>query len=101
MSVKGGKTKRIGKHYFRLIGKDSLYFKGEHLVSFAPLPKKYPSYHTAKIEKIEPSCPSSTMTASTTPTPFNCPPSPQKTINNFSKNMRREPLSLSSSCPNL
>ena len=40
MSVSGAKTKRIGKHYFRLVGRDNLYFKGEHVVAFTPLPKR-------------------------------------------------------------
>jgi len=34
------KNKRIGKHHFRLVGKDNLYFKGTHVVAFTPLPKK-------------------------------------------------------------
>ena len=41
MSKAPVKHKRIGKHDFRLIGRQDLYFKGEHIVSFKPLPKKY------------------------------------------------------------
>ena len=40
MSSGVAKTRRIGKHHLRLTGKDNLYFKGQHVVSFAPLPKK-------------------------------------------------------------
>ena len=40
MSSPAPKTRRIGKNHFRLIGKEVLYFKGHHVVSFNPLPKK-------------------------------------------------------------
>ena len=65
------KTKRIGKHYFRLTGRDNLYFKGQHIVNFTPLPKKYHSPHSANklaIATVQ-SCPLSTTIANTTPQP--------------------------------
>lgn len=96
MSAKGGKTKRIGKHFFRLIGTEGLYFKGEHIVSFTPLPKRYSWYDSGKEYKTGLSCLSSTSTGNTTLRPSDCPLRPCKMENSSWKNMKKGQQSPSS-----
>ena len=94
MSKAAPKHKRIGKHDFRLVGRQELYFKGEHTVSFKPLPKKYINPHLANKTKKGASSLSSTTTANSTPTPSNCPLVPLTTTSNSSKNTKKEPHNL-------
>jgi len=47
------KSKKIGKHYFQLVGKPHLYFKEEILVNFTPHRKMYHFEYVGKICKIE------------------------------------------------
>ena len=67
------KTKRIGKHDFRITGRPKVHFSGKCIVSFAPLPPKYCLAHLAKRRLIQKSCLRSTMTASTILIPLSYP----------------------------
>ena len=40
--TKGTKGQRYSKNCFKIKGRPDVFIKGEVLVSFAPLPKKYP-----------------------------------------------------------
>lgn len=67
------KTKRIGKHDFRIIGRPKVHFSGKCVVSFAPLPPKYRLAHLAKRRPIQKSCLPSTMTANSILIPLSYP----------------------------
>lgn len=90
MNGKPLKTKRIGKHYFRLVGGDNLYYKGELTISFAPLKKKYLSLYAANSSSIDQFSLPSTTTANTSPLPSICLPPPLKTIHNYSRTTHAE-----------
>ena len=92
MKGNNGKTRRIGKHHFRLIGKDNLYFKGEHIVSFAPLNKGYISIHVVNSSKIEKSSLLSIMIGNFIPMLSNSLQPPLITTNKSKKNIKKEQL---------
>ena len=67
--TKNVKGQRYSKNCFKIRGKQELFIKGEVLVNFGPLPKKYSFDDAEKTLSIPPSYPLSTGIASSTHLP--------------------------------
>ena len=91
--AKGTKGQRYSKNCLRIRGRQELFIKGEVLVNFAPLPKKYSFQHVEKTSNTHPSCQRSTETPSITLSPSSSPPLNTKLTKFWSRTTTGESVS--------